>query len=297
MDYKKIIRSQNMRFKILKLLNFVPDSFMIKVQYMIKTGRKLNLKNPRRYTEKLQWYKLYYRNPIMTKCVDKYFVREYIKSKKLDYILNELYNVYDNVEEINFDELPNSFVLKTTNGSGTNILCNNKKELDIDLAKKELNFYLKRETKNAGREWAYNDVRPIIICEKYIKPKSESDLKDYKFMCFNGKVEYIVVDCDRHTNHKRNIYDTTWKNLNIKTDCDSIDHEIKKPSNLKKMISIAEKLSSDFPHVRVDLYDVDGKIIFGELTFYPWSGYVNYYPDTFDFELGDKFVLEEYKGE
>ena len=153
--YKKIISSQKMRFAILRMLKFVPDKAMIKLQYRIKLKRKLNLKDPKRYTEKIQWYKLYYRNPVMMECVDKYGVRKYIEKKGLGNILNQLYQVVDRPEEINFDQLPDKFVIKTTNGSGTNILVKDKKTLNIAETKKKLNDFLNMAEASAGREWAY----------------------------------------------------------------------------------------------------------------------------------------------
>lgn len=292
MNYKRIIKSQKVRFKILKLLNFIPDNIMLKIQYKIKTGRSLNLKNPKRYTEKIQKYKIYYRNPILIECVDKYNVRKFVKEKGLSNILNELYGVYDSTDKIDFDKLPNEFILKTTNGSETNIICNDKSKLNIEDTKKKLDFFLNRETINAGREWAYNNVKPLIICEKLLKPSNNADLMDYKFICFRGKVECIIVDSDRFTDHKRNFYDINWNKIEVESDCKNIEKEIKKPKELRKMIKIVEILSKDFPHVRVDLYNFDEKIIFGELTFYPWSGYVNFKPDEFDYKLGKNFNLK-----
>ena len=298
MDYKKIIKNQNIRFKILKFLNFIPDKTMVKLQYRIKTGRKLNLKNPQRYTEKLQWYKLNYRNPLMTKCADKYTVREYIESKGLGHILNELYGVYDNVNEIDFDKLPNKFVLKTTNDSDTNIFCKDKANSDLEEIKKKMNKKIKERTQiPLAREWAYNNSKRRIICEKLLEDKDTKDnsINDYKFLCFNGKPEFIVYDVDRYLGHKRNFYDTTWKYLNISSDCPNFGDIVERPEKLEEMLEIAKILSENFPAVRVDLYCVQNKIYFGELTFYPWSGYVKFEPDKFDFVLGEKFNLTSYK--
>ena len=300
MDYKKIIKNQNIRFKILKFLNFIPDKTMVKLQYRIKTGRKLNLKNPQRYTEKLQWYKLNYRNPLMTKCADKYTVREYIESKGLGHILNELYGVYDNVNEIDFDKLPNKFVLKTTNDSDTNIFCKDKANSDLEEIKKKMNKKIKERTQiPLAREWAYNNSKRRIICEKLLEDKGTKDnsINDYKFLCFKGKPEFIVYDIDRYIGHKRNFYDTSWKYLNISSDCPNFGDIVEKPEKLKEMLEIAKILSEDFPAVRVDLYCIQNKIYFGELTFYPWSGYVKFEPDEFDFILGKKFKLEKYQEE
>lgn len=299
MDYKKIIKNQNLRFKVLNLLNFIPDKTMVKLQYRIKTGRKLNLKNPQRYTEKLQWYKLYYRNPLMTKCADKYTVREYVESKGLGNILNELYGVYDLVDEIDFDRLPNKFVLKTTNDSHTNIFCEDKSKADIDKIKEELNEFMhSRNGKSPGREWAYDGSKRRIVCEKYLDKTKDGEIIDYKFFCFNGKIEYLNIVVDNKETRKLGIYDTKGKKTKYsRTDMEEIEKEIKIPDNFEEMKKIAEKLSEDFPHVRVDLYDIDGKIIFGELTFYGSSGYMQFEPDEFDFILGEKFKLKRYQEE
>ena len=296
--YKKIISSQKMRFAILRMLKFVPDKAMIKLQYRIKLKRKLNLKDPKRYTEKIQWYKLYYRNPVMMECVDKYGVRKYIEKKGLGNILNQLYQVVDRPEEINFDQLPDKFVIKTTNGSGTNILVKDKKTLNIAETKKKLNDFLNMAEASAGREWAYGGSSKKIIVEELLEDNSNKDkgISDYKFLCFNGKPVYVVYDKDRFSDHKRNFYDVNWNYVTADSDCPCFEDSVKKPENYEKMVEIASVLSRDFPAVRVDLYNIEGKIYFGELTFYPWSGYVQYTPDSFDFELGKYFVLPEKAG-
>ena len=294
MNYKKIIKSQKARFKILELLKWIPDKTMLKLQYRIKTGRKLNLKNPKRYTEKLQWYKLNYRNSLMTKCADKYTVREYVKSKGLDHILNELYGVYDSVKEIDFDKLPNKFVLKTTNDSDTNVFCRDKANIHIEEIKEKIERNIKERSKTPlGREWAYRNAKRRIICEKLLEDSKTKDrgISDYKFLCFNGKPAFIVYDVDRYIRHKRNFYDINWKYLNISSDCPNFGDMVEKPEKLEEMLEIAKILSKDFPAVRVDLYCVENKVYFGELTFYPWSGYVKFEPDEFDFILGEKFKI------
>lgn len=300
MDYKKIIKKPETRYKILSRFNWLSDEMMIKLQYKIKLKRKLDLKNPKRFTEKLQWYKLNYRNPIMHKCVDKFNVRKYVEEKGLKDILNEVYGVYDNIDDIDFTKLPERFVIKATNGGGgLNILiCDNKKKFDEENALKEMDNWLKlKQKKSLGREWAYEGNVNKIIIEKYLEENDNmlSGINDYKFLCYNGKVEYIVFDGDRYVRHKRNIYDRNWNYIDIKTDCAKLGDIIKKPENLSEMIDIAEKLSSEFPFVRVDLYSIYGKIIFGELTFYPWSGYVQFEPDEYDFILGKNFKLKNNK--
>lgn len=295
-DYKKIIKSRKIRFLILNALSWIPDKQMLKIQYKIKLKRTLNLENPKRFTEKIQLYKLKYRNEVMCKCVDKYEVRKYVEEKGWKSILNDLIGIYDKVDDINFESLPDKFVIKTTNGGGGNniVICNNKFSLDIPSTKKILNKWLKvKSKKTLGREWAYESNNNRIIIEKLLEGNNEglTGINDYKFFCYNGKVEYIVFDGDRYNRHKRNFYDSNWNYIDVKSDCDSFGDIIAKPQCLTKMKKIAESLSKDFPFVRVDLYLINKNIFFGELTFYPWSGYVQFIPDKFDYELGKKFKI------
>jgi hypothetical protein len=293
LDYKKVIKSQDMRFRILGLLDFLPDKLMIQSQYRIKTGRNLNLKKPERFTEKLQWYKLYYRNPLMTKCADKYRVREYIIEKGYDDILIPLYGDYENADQINFNNLPDEFVLKTTNGSHTNIICKDKSKLNINQTIRTLNSWIKDRPVKLGREWAYYDIEPRIICEQYLKDEGNifEGINDYKFICFDGEVKYIWIDVNRYVDHRRNFYDINWNYIDIRSDVPNYGDSIAKPDGLNEMIKIANALSKDFPHVRVDLYWINNRVYFGELTFYLLSGYEDFEPDEFDFILGEEFKL------
>lgn len=296
MDYKKILKTGKSRAAVLNALRFIPDSIMLPLQYKIKLGRKLNLKNPQRFTEKLQWYKIHYRNPVMHQCVDKYLVRDYVKEKGLENILVPLIAHYKSIDEVRWDKLPNRFVMKTTHGGGgLNVLvCNDKSQLDISEVVQKLSFENKPVRKNTlGREWAYYGLQPGLVVEELLvnTENPEAGVNDYKIFCFNGKAECVVVDVDRYIGHKRNFYDAQWNNLHITSDCEAVDREVPMPENFDTMKRIAEKLSEDFPFVRVDLYNINGKIYFGELTFYPWSGYVQYTPDSFDSMLGKKFVL------
>ena len=294
MNYKKFIKDQEMRFKILHLLRFIPDKVMIKLQYLIKLGRLPNLKEPVRFTEKLQWYKLYYRNSKMTQSADKYEVRNYVKSKGLGYILNQLYAVYDNVDQIQLRDLPNKFVMKTTNGSGTNYFCTDKTNFPITEVKQSMKDWINRDIFSSGREWSYKDIKPRVIVEEMLESKDNkySGINDYKFLCFNGDVKYIVVDVDRHVDHRRNIYDTKWNKIDVSTDYPNFENTMKKPGKLDEMLKIAKAFAEDFPFVRVDLYLVDNVIYFGELTFYPWTGYVKFDPDEFDYILGKQLKLQ-----
>lgn len=230
----------------------------------------------------------------MPKCVDKYDVRSYVESKGLGDILIPNYGVFSSPDGINFDALPQSFVIKTTDGSGGEniIICKDKSKLDIASTMVKLNAWKDKKSVNAGREWAYTGIKDSrIIIEKYMENpvNPAAGIPDFKILCFGGKPQYIIYDCDRYIEHKRNIYDSNWNRIYVDSDCGQKDEDIPKPKNLIELLKVAAKLSEDFPFVRVDLYDIDGKIYFGELTFYPWSGYVQFNPDSFDYELGKLF--------
>ncbi len=296
MDYKKILKNKKTRFKILSMLQFIPDKPMLELQYRIKMNRKVNLQNPQRYTEKMQWYKLFYRDEKMAVCADKYRVRGYVESKGYGHILNDLYDVFDSPEEICLDNLPNEFVLKLSNGSSTNYVCKNKSECNVDDVRNLFKDYVLQAKSSAGREWVYGENKPVIVAEKYLEDQSmlNGELVDYKILCFNGKPEYIICVSGRHTDHYNHVvYDTDWKKQHVQIGDSSFDWEYPMPENFKEMMRIAEKLSEGFPASRIDLYSFDKKIIFGEITFFPWSGYMTFEPDSFDCELGKKFNLPE----
>lgn len=296
MNYKKIIPNQRIRFFILKVLSFIPDYIMLSLQYYIKMGRKCNFKKPIFWTEKLQLYKMYYRNPVLGICVDKYEVRHYIEQKGLKENLVKLYGVYHNANDINFNTLPNQFVLKTSDGGGGNniIIVKDKSSLAIDSLRQQLNSWINIKDINAGREWAYTQIKKsqILIEELLINPTSpDAGIEDFKILCFHGSPKYIIVDKDRYIDHKRNFYDVNWIKVDVTTDHSQFDTPYPRPKNFDNMLEIAKLLSKDFPFVRVDLYNIDGNIYFGELTFYPWSGYVKFSPINFDAHLGS--MLDE----
>lgn len=273
------------------MLSWIPDRLMIPLQYWIKLGRWCNTDNPKRWTEKLQSYKLYYRNPILHACVDKYEVRTYLQSKGCNEYLTKLFGVWDNAYDIDFSILPNSFVLKTTNGGGGEdvVLVQNKDEINRNDVCELLNQKLKKEV-NGGREWAYTGIsKPRIIAEELLVNKANpgAGVEDFKILCFGGEPHYIIVDKDRYIDHKRNVYTTSWERVYVTTDHEQFETPYPEPENFQEMLNVARKLSADFPFVRVDLYNVEGKIYFGELTFYPWTGYVQFTPDEFDYTLGN----------
>lgn len=290
MNYKKIIRNQNTRFAILKALSWIPDSIMLPLQYRIKLGRWCSLKNPQRWTEKLQTYKMFYRNPVLHQCVDKYEVRKYVESKGCVDNLVKLYGVWDCASKIDFSKLPSSFVLKTTNGGGGEdvVLVRDKDQTDLVEKVRFLDAKRVKEV-NGGREWAYTGIKkPRIIAEELLvnTENPQAGVEDFKILCFNGQPWYVIVDKGRYINHKRNFYTTSWERVHVTTDHEQFETPYPKPKNFEEMMEVARKLSADFPFVRVDLYNIDGRVYFGELTFYPWSGYVQFTPDSFDYELG-----------
>jgi hypothetical protein len=254
------------------------------------------LKNPVRFTEKIQWYKINYRNALMPVCVDKYAVREYVISKNLSSTLNTLYGVYDDAEDIDFVALPDKFVIKINDGSaGENMFfCLNKNRLYIPILIVQLKKWKNKIGINAGREWAYTKIKKKkYIVEKYLENpvNPELGIEDYKLFCFHGKVEMIQVDIDRFDGHKRNLYDANRQFLDIVHTYPNFDQNRIDTNEFSNLIIIAEQLSQDFPFVRVDLYLIKGHVYFGELTFYPGSGYEGFVPDQFDIELGSYFRI------
>ena len=294
MDYKNFFSSQQLRFRILHLLSWIPDTWMVRIQYRIKFGFWPNLKHPKRFTEKLQLYKLKYRNPIMAQCVDKYEVRKYVESKGLGHIQNELYGVYDSFNEIDLARLPNSFVVKsTTGGGGFNVIVvKDKTTCNWNEVGQKVSSWRQHVegTVSSGREWAYSGMgKTRIIIERYLEDCQNGELTDYKFFCFNGQPYCVQVDTGRFDGHHQNYYDMQWKPLGVH--CTYPEGEPQEePLNFDEMKHVAMLLSKDFPFVRVDLYNIDGKIVFGELTFYPSSGYGKFHPDEFDYTLGAYFT-------
>ncbi len=287
-------------FLIAKSLFWVPDMMMLKLQYRIKMGRSINTKNPQRYTEKLQLYKAHYHNPEMLECVDKYTVREFVNRRLgTDRNLNTLFQVADTADGIDFDSLPNKFVLKTTDGGdGANVLvCTDKSELDIDETIRKVNSWRNKKYYIVSREWAYKGAKQSrVIAEAYLEDDANADgsIDDYKFLCFDGKFRYLWVDKDRFSHHKRGFWDENLQFLQgVYSDWPTFDgNGIDLPENIHEMIELSEKLAEGFPFARIDWYNIKGKITFGEVTFYPWSGYVQYTPDSFDFELGKYFNIK-----
>lgn len=294
MKIKKIFNKMGKTY-LYKILDILPDTIMLNLQCFFSLKRLPNLKEPERFTDKIQWYKLNYRTDLMTICADKYCMREYIARKGFSSYLTKLFGVYDSFEEIDFDDLPTSFVIKCNNGSGTNIFVENLESCEIRKLSKIVKSWKMVNTLSIGREWAYKNIRQRIVVEELLIANDtfqfKNGLNDYKILCFNGEPKIAWVDVKRHTDHRRNFYDLNWNKLNVISDKPNSDIIINKPNGFEKMKDIARIIAHDFPFVRVDFYYLNEQIYIGELTFYPWSGCVRFSPDKFDFELGEMFVL------
>ena len=278
----------------LKRKRIVKKRHILEKMYFKKIGHKLNWNNLTTYTEKMQWEKFYNVNTIKTQLSDKYLVRDWIKNKIGSEYLIPLLGVWEKFDDIDFNKLPDKFVLKTNHGSGTIVVVKDKKALNYRQLKRLFEDWLDTDYAYCtGFEMHYSKIKPLIIAEKYIE-SFNGQLEDYKFICFNGDVHYCWVDIDRFSNHCRNVYDLKW-NLQEWNQGGYRNSEIKltKPKNFKKMVEIAHCLCKSFSHVRVDLYNVNGKIYFGEMTFTNGSGFDKIIPEKYDLILGKMWDLDK----
>lgn len=268
------------------------DAKYLKIIYKVKTGDVLDIKHPRSFNEKIQWLKLYDRKPIYTTMADKYEVRDIIKQifGNDDYLI-PLLGVWNKIEEIDFESLPDQFVLKTTHDSGGVFIINDKADIDYKRIRKRLGHCLRRNYYYNSREWPYKNVKPRIIAEQLLYDESGYELKDYKVFVFSGKASLIQVDYDRFTDHHRNFYDTDWNYIPFTTLYPTDEsHLINKPDKLDEMIKISEEIALFLekpPFIRVDLYCLSSGIKFGEVTFYHGSGYEPFFPKQYEYILGD----------
>lgn len=283
------------KLRVKKMLSWIPDKTFIEIRYLMTFGKKINLKNPKTFNEKLQWLKLYDRNPKYVMLVDKYEVKKYVTEKIGEKHLIPTLGVWDKFDDIDFDNLPDKFVLKCTHDSGSVYLCQDKSKVDLKWLKKIFDEAANGNQYHGAREWAYKDVKPRIIAEEYMVDESGVELKDYKFFCFGGEVKYFNVDFERFKDHRANYYDLDFKQLPFgKVACPpDFSRKIEKPQNFEEMVILAEKLAGDIPFVRVDLYNVNGDIYFGEMTFSPAAGFGKFTIDEWDRKIGDYIQLPE----
>ena len=276
-----------------------PDKIYLNNKFRKVFGRDIDWKNPTTFNEKLQWLKIYDRNPLYTKLVDKYEVRKYIAEKIGEEYLIPCLGVWEHFEDINFNELPDQFVLKCTHDSNSVVVCRNKAAFDIENARKKLNQHLKMNFYYNAREWPYKNVKPRIIAEQYMEDRQTEELKDYKIFAFSGVAQALFIASDRQNPNEQvkfDFFDVNFGHLDIRQGHPNSAILPDKPSNLKEMISLAEKLSEEFPQVRVDFYECNEKTYFGEMTFFHHSGFVAFDPENWDVTFGSWIKLPDKNG-
>lgn len=273
----------------------VSDEKAVRKYYSSRTnGMSLDLENPKTFSQKQQWYKLNSHDPLMQICADKLAVRDYIEKQGYGYLLNDLLGKYKSVKEINLEELPQQFVIKAAHGSGFNVIVKDKNNLNWHQTKLMLNSWMHQNIAWGGREWVYKNMPRNIIIEKYLEDET-GELRDYKFFCFNGEPKFMQLEVGRYTNYNtRNFYDMEW---NLMPFGKELPHnpniKIPKPEMFEEMKKIAKDLCAPFQFVRVDLYQVGGKVYFGELTFFPAGGAPDFVPSEYDSIVGDMWSLQK----
>lgn len=284
-------KSCELRYIKRKMANPKDYPKLLEKRYEEITGEKMDIYHPVTYSQKIQWLKLYDPNPMRSQLTDKVLVREWIKEKIGEKFLIPVYGVYDKPEDIDFDKLPNSFVIKTNHSSGWNIVVKDKKIFNVKNACKKINKWLSLDYSFwTEYEPHYSKIKRKILVEKYMED-SKGELVDYKFLCFDGKPKFVWVDYDRFSNHRRNVYDMDW-NLQPWSQYTYENYGGgAKPLNFEQMKEVASKLCKGFIHVRVDLYNIDGQIYFGEMTFTNGSGFEQLYPKEYEKKIGDLIKL------
>lgn len=282
----------NIIYRVPWLSHMIPDDMYIKIIYFFCFWKKLDLKNPKTYSEKLQWLKLYDRRDIYTTMVDKFAVKEYV-AKRIgeEYIIPTL-GVWDSFDEIDFDKLPQRFVLKCSHDSGGLVICKDKSKLDICAAREKIEKCLKKDYYYLGREWPYKNVKPRIIAEKFMSD-SNGQLNDYKFFCFNGTPKMLFIASDRGVDTRFDFYDEDFNHLPFMQGHPNSEKTLSCPNGFKEMKQLATQLSEGFPQIRVDFYNIDGKIYFGELTLFHFSGFVPFEPPEWDEKIGRWFDVKK----
>ena len=280
------------------LRGLISDQYAIEQQWKSCMGYPLNLDNPQTFNEKLQWLKLYDHNPLYTTLVDKYRVKQWVADKiGMQYIIPTL-AVYGSSSDIDLEKLPDSFVLKCNHDSGSVCICKDKKLFDFNGACLKLDEALRHNYFYAGREWPYKNVKPLIFAEPYMEDKITHDLPDYKFFTFNGKVKFMFIATERNnqnTETKFDFFDENFTHLNIKNGHPNADTPPTRPECYDEMVRLAEILSQGIPHVRVDFYQINNKVYFGEMTMYHWSGLVPFNPPSYDYKFGEYIKLPHVK--
>ncbi len=280
-----------------RIMGLLPDEMFIRLNYLRRMKQWPDLKHPTTYNEKLQWLKLHDRQPLYTQLVDKYEVRRFVEERiGGEYLVPLAGGPWNSFDEIDFDALPERFVLKCTHDSGGLVICRDKRTLDREKAHHRISQSLQQNFYYHNREWPYKDVQPRIIAEAYMEDASTSELRDYKFFCFDGEPRMLFVASDRQTageETKFDFFDMDYNHLDLRNGHPNAAVPPEKPAQFGLMRELAQKLSQGIPHVRVDLYEVNGRVYFGEMTFYHWSGMVPFDPPEWDRKLGSWIGLPE----
>lgn len=272
------------------------DKKYLQTLFFCHFHRKLNLDNPRTFSEKLQWLKLYYHKPLFHIMADKVEAKKYVTQVLGDDFIIPTLGVWESAKDIDFNSLPDKFVIKCNHDSGTGMyICKDKSIMDEESVRRGLAKGLKYDYFYVGREWPYKDIPRRILAEKFMVDESGTELKDYKFFCFNGEPKFLKVDFDRFTDHHANYYSTDWELLDFgeANFPPKPEHIIEKPKNFEEMLSAARTLSKDIPFLRVDFYNINGHIYFGEMTFFPAGGLDKYTPESADEWIGSLLNLPE----
>ncbi len=293
-DYRNIIKNRELRLKIIQKLSFIPDSLYLKLVFFIKTGKSLNLEQPKTFCDKQNWLKIHKIHPEYSMLVDKLNVSKIVNNKLNGDYFFPLLGVWSHYEEIDFSILPQKFVLKCNHDSGSVKVVLDKDKIDHRKFKEFFNGRLCMDTYSIGREYPYRGIIPKIFAEKYMVPSGETDIKDYKFFCFDGKPEIMFVATDRNIDCKFDFFDMDFKHLDITNIHPQSGKKIEKPVCFEAMKQIAAKLSKGIPFVRIDLYQIQNRIYFGEYTFFHGGGFWPMFPEKWENKLGNLLLLDDY---
>ncbi len=274
-----------------KLPFLISDKMFLKYKFSVLMHKKLDLKNPKTYNEKLQWLKLYDRKPEYSDLVDKAEAKKVVANLIGKQHIIPTLGIWNKFDDIDFDQLPDQFVLKVTHDSGGVIICKDKSKFDIAAARKQINFSLKHNYFAYGREWPYKNLKPRIIAEQFMIDESGVELKDYKFFCFDGEPKAMYIATDRPHDTRFDFFDMDFNHLPFKNGHDNSVKKIYKPQNFELMIDLSRKLSKGLPHFIVDLYNINGKVYFGELTFFHMGGMFPFIPEEWDYTFGNWIKL------
>lgn len=286
-----------MKSLIKKVITILPDKLALQIPYYYHHRCFINWKHPRSFSEKLQWLKVYDRNPMYTDLVDKIKVKPIVAGKIGSEFVIPTLKIWDSAADICFDELPNQFVLKTNHAGGSSgvIVCSDKAKLNKDICIKALEQSLSSDTYYYGREWPYKNIQRKVFAEVFLSDEKNEDLTDYKFFCFNGEPKFCQVIRDRHKKETIDFYDMDWNHqefVGLNPVARNGLTPVARPENLEVMKEIASKLSVDFKFARIDLYEVNGRCYFGEITLYPASGFGKFSPDAWNIEIGNLINID-----